>query len=68
MIEIGEYRGKPVITLKRDENDRFPFSFGLSKAKLILENLEEIKQFVNSAGRSSPKPPVRSGGVEDDNQ
>jgi hypothetical protein len=32
--------------LKRDENDRYPFSFGLSKAKLIVENIEQIKEFV----------------------
>ncbi len=46
MVERTEYKGNPIIVLKRDENDKFPFSFGLSKAKLILENIEEIKKFV----------------------
>lgn len=46
MIERTEYKGKPVIILRRDENDKYPFSFGLTKAKLILENIEEIKRFV----------------------
>lgn len=46
MIEKSEFKGKPIIILKRDENEKFPFSFGLTKAKLILENLEEIKKFV----------------------
>lgn len=46
MIEMTEYKGKPVIILKRNENDKYPFSFGLTKAKLILENLEDIKKFV----------------------
>ena len=46
MVEITEFKGKPVLVLKRDENDKYPFSFGMSKAKLILENLEEIKKFV----------------------
>ncbi len=46
MVEITEFKGKPVLILKRDENDKYPFSFGMSKAKLILENLEEIKKFV----------------------
>jgi hypothetical protein len=46
MVERSEYKGKPILILKRDENDRFPFSFGLSKARLILDNLEEIKKFV----------------------
>ena len=46
MIERGEYRGNQVIILKRNEEDRYPFSFGLIKARLILENIEEIKKFV----------------------
>jgi hypothetical protein len=46
MIERTEYKGKPVLILKRNENDKYPFSFGLSKARLILENLEEIRKFV----------------------
>lgn len=46
MIERSEYKGKPVLVIKRDENDKYPFAFGLSKAKMILENLEEIKRFV----------------------
>ena len=46
MVERTEYKGKPVLIIKRDEDDKFPFSFGLHKAKLILEHIEEIKKFV----------------------
>lgn len=46
MVEKSEFKGKPVIIIKRNENDRFPFSFGLGKAHLILDNLDEIKKFV----------------------
>jgi hypothetical protein len=46
MIEKSEYKGKPVIVIKRNEEDNFPFTFGLNKARLILENIEEIKKFV----------------------
>ncbi len=46
MVERGEFKGKPILILKRDENEKFPFSFGLSKARLILENFDEIKKFV----------------------
>lgn len=46
MIERSEYKGKPLIIMKRSEDDKFPFSFGLSKARLILDNIEEIKKFV----------------------
>jgi len=51
MIEKSEYKGKPIIVIKRDEEDKYPFSFGLSKAKLILENIEEIKKFVEENGQ-----------------
>lgn len=47
MIERTEFKGKPVLILKRNAEDKYPFSFGISKAKLILENLEEIKKFVD---------------------
>ena len=46
MIEKSEYKGKPVLIMKRSEDDKYPFAFGLSKAKLILENIEAIKDFV----------------------
>ncbi len=46
MIEKGEYKGKPIMIIRRNEEDKYPFSFGVSKAKLMLENIEEIKKFV----------------------
>ena len=46
MVERGEFKGKPVLILKRDKDDQYPFSFGVSKARLILENFEEIEKFV----------------------
>ena len=46
MIERSEFKGKPVIIIRRSEDDKYPFTFGMSKAKLILENIEEIKKFV----------------------
>lgn len=52
MIERGEFKGNPLILLKRNAEDKYPFSFGLTKARLIVENIEEIKKFVeeNSKG------------------
>ncbi|MCX5751862.1 MAG: hypothetical protein NT099_09450 [Candidatus Saganbacteria bacterium] len=44
--ERGEFKGKPMLILKRSEDEKFPFSFGISKAKMILDNLEDIKKFV----------------------
>lgn len=46
IVERGEFKGKPLLILKRSEDDQYPFSFGLSKAKLIVDNIEEIKKFV----------------------
>ena len=53
IVERSEFKGKPTLVIRRNEDDKYPFSFGLTKAKLILENLDEIKKFVadnNQAG------------------
>jgi len=55
VIERGEFKGKPVLILKRSEEDRYPFSFGLSKARLIVENFEEIKKFVDENSQAEPE-------------
>jgi hypothetical protein len=44
--ERSEFKGKPMIVLKRSEDEKFPFSFGMSKAKMILDHIEDIKKFV----------------------
>lgn len=46
IVEESEFKGNPMIVLKNDEEDKFPFQFGLKKAKLILENIDAIKDFV----------------------
>lgn len=46
VVEIEEFNGNPVIALKKGEDDVYPFRFGLRKAQLILENIEEIEKFV----------------------
>lgn len=45
---VGEYKGNPVLTLNPGE--RFPFSFGVGKAKLVLQHLDEIRSFVEKYG------------------
>jgi hypothetical protein len=44
-VEFSEFKGNKIIKLKKDDNDTYPFSFGKGKAKLIVENIEEIKKF-----------------------
>jgi hypothetical protein len=45
IVEFSEFKGNRIITLKRNEEDRYPFSFGKAKAKIIVENFDEIKKF-----------------------
>jgi len=45
IVDYTEYKGNKLIVLKRDENDRYPFSFGKTKARMIVENFEAIKKF-----------------------
>lgn len=46
IVEHGEYKGSKVITFKKDETDKFPFSFGMAKAQIIVDHIEDIKKFV----------------------
>ena len=46
IVEESEYKGNPMIVLKNNAEDKFPFQFGVKKAKLVLENVEAIKKFV----------------------
>ena len=45
--QTGQYKGHPMIILNPD--DRFPFQFGLNKAKLVLQHFDAIRSFVESA-------------------
>lgn len=45
--EISEYKGNKVISLREDDNDRFPFTFGYRKAVLILNHIDDIEKFVD---------------------
>jgi len=46
IVSESEYKGNPMIVIKTSEEDKYPFQFGLKKAKLILENIDAIKEFV----------------------
>ena len=46
MYELREFKGNKVITLKRTEDDKYAFTFGVVKARLILENIKDIEKFV----------------------
>jgi len=45
---VDEFKGNKVLIL--NPGSRFPFSFGVTKAKLILEHVDDIKKFVEEHG------------------
>jgi hypothetical protein len=61
MPEITEYKGNKLICL--NPGSKFTFSFGLGKAKMILENLDAIKTFVETNGESIGE--ANTGGGEE---
>jgi uncharacterized protein YqfB (UPF0267 family) len=42
----SEFKGNKMLVIKNDEEDQYPFQFGVKKAKLVLENIDAIKEFV----------------------
>ena len=46
VVEEHEFKGNSMICLKRSPEDRYPFQFGLSKARLVVDAMEEIKVWV----------------------
>lgn len=46
VVAESEYQGRPIIILKSGEEDKYPFQFGLKKARLVLEHIEDIRKFV----------------------
>jgi len=49
VVEYSEFKDNKLIVLKRNEDDKFPFSFGKGKARLIVENFDAIKEFAEEA-------------------
>lgn len=53
---IGEYKGNPIISIPLGNSERYPFSFGLTKAKAVLEYLDDIKKFVSQYETQEENP------------
>lgn len=49
-VSESEYKGNPMIVIKATPEDKFPFQFGVKKAKLVLAHIEDIKKFVAKHG------------------
>lgn len=50
-VAISEYQGKAMFVI--NPNSRFPFQFGLTKAKMLLDEdvLKALKTFVETEGK-----------------
>ncbi len=59
-VKTGEYKGHPTISLLKDETDMRPFTFGMGKARLILENIEAIKKFVENNDKGSSNSEIEA--------
>ena len=49
-VTVGEYKGKPTISMLKGQESfvNRPLTLGVTKARLILEALDEIKAFVKA--------------------
>ncbi|OIP06695.1 hypothetical protein COS66_03585 [Candidatus Berkelbacteria bacterium CG06_land_8_20_14_3_00_43_10] len=56
IVEESEFKGNAMIVIKQSEEDQYPFQFGVKKAKLVLENIEAIKKFVEKNDKQSAEP------------
>ena len=56
--EKGTFKGKAVLTLTSGPDERYPFTFGLQKAKRILACLKDIEAFVVEQ-EAAPKAEVK---------
>ncbi len=54
---IGEYKGNAIISLPVAGSTKYPFTFGLNKAKAILEYLDDIKKFVEDNDKAKEEKP-----------
>lgn len=50
-VKIGSFKGNPTISL--DADSKYPFSFGVKKARLVVQHIEAIKAFVAAHPESS---------------
>jgi hypothetical protein len=50
MPKILDYKGSKILELNPEE--KFVFSFGIEKAKMILKNIDSIKKFISTNGKN----------------
>ena len=59
LAKIGEYQGKPTISIVKDEEDDFPIiSMGVRKASALLQCVPDLVKFVATHGTDIQKKAV----------
>jgi hypothetical protein len=44
----GEFKGSAILIIRNTPQDKFPFQFGVRKARLILDHIDDIQKFVET--------------------
>jgi hypothetical protein len=47
LVERGDFGGKPTISIRRGQADKYPFTFGLAKARVLLAVIDDVRQWVS---------------------
>ncbi|MFA5975413.1 MAG: hypothetical protein WC859_04525 [Elusimicrobiota bacterium] len=42
----AEFKGNAMLVIRNSSADKFPFQFGLRKARLVLDHIEDIRKFI----------------------
>ena len=45
LVELGDFKGNPVIILKDKEDSQYPTSLGRKKCQLIIANIAAVRRF-----------------------
>lgn len=62
-VKIGSFKGNATISLNAES--KYPFTFGVEKAKAVLANLDAIRAFVAQNTVKAPGDGGYSSGLDD---
>jgi hypothetical protein len=46
IITEENFKGHPLLVIKKDENDTWPLKIGVKKARLIVASIDDIAEFI----------------------
>ena len=57
-LDFDSFKGNAMVVLKRDPEDKYPFQFGISKAKLVVDLAKNIEAWIKKMEPDANKFPV----------